>query len=79
MCGLNSETDGQMGLSGTVLRSAPTMNHRRQGIMDAEVPFKPKQQETKLMQVICGVFLRLFCFLVFPLLAQNTNAINIAT
>ena len=79
MCGLTSERDGQMGLNDTVLRSATTMNQRRQGIMDAEVHFKPKKQDTKLTQVICGVFLRLFCFSVFPLLAQNTNAINIVT
>lgn len=48
MCGLTSERDRQMGLNDTLLRSATTMNQRRQRIMDAEVHFEPKEQETKL-------------------------------
>lgn len=45
---ITSERDEQMGLNDTLLRSATTMNQKRQRIRDAKVHFKPKKQETRV-------------------------------
>jgi len=71
MCGLTSERDGQMGLNDTVLRSATTMNQRRQAIMDAEVHFKPKKARHQTHAGHLWSVLRLFCFSVFPVSSEH--------